>query len=118
MRVVPTFKTERFIYSLEIKRDYVGKIVFECPPPYPPATIEAIERAARTAFRVLACRDVARVDFRLRDGVPYFLEVNPLPGLNPVDSDLAIIARLVGWSYERLVGTILDEAVKRYRISV
>ena len=35
---------------------------------------------------------MARVDFRLRAGVPYFLEVNPLPGLNPESSDLVILA--------------------------
>ena len=48
-----------------------------------------------------------------RDGVPYFLEANPLPGLNPDDSDLVIMAGQVGWSYDRLVSTIVNEALKR-----
>jgi D-alanine-D-alanine ligase len=60
---------------------------------------------------------VARIDFRVRDGVPYFLEVNPLPGLNPKDSDLVFLATRVGWSYERLVTTIFDEAVRRVKSS-
>jgi D-alanine-D-alanine ligase len=113
MRVAPNFAAERFIYSLEIKRDYKKLVNYECPPLLPQATLDAIAHAARAAFRALACRDVARVDFRMRGGVPYFLEVNPLPGLNPDDSDLVIMAGLVGWSYDRLVGTILDEAMKR-----
>ncbi|MSQ95249.1 MAG: ATP-grasp domain-containing protein [Gemmataceae bacterium] len=108
MRVVPKFQVERFIYSLEIKRDYRKLVTYECPPPSP-----RVEEAARIAFRALGCRDVSRVDFRVRDGVPYFLEVNPLPGLNPDDSDLVILAGLVGWSYERLVSAVVEAALKR-----
>ena len=56
---------------------------------------------------------MARIDFRIRDGVPYFLEVNPLPGLNPDDSDLVIMARLLDWSYAKLIETILNAALAR-----
>jgi len=115
MRVSPRQPTERFIYSLEIKRDYRRLVNYECPPPLPPATLAAVERAALTAHQALDCRDISRVDFRLRDGVPYFLEVNPLPGLNPDDSDLVILARLAGWTYHRLIETIVDAAMKRVR---
>jgi D-alanine-D-alanine ligase len=74
-----------------------------------------LEHTARAVFRVLGCRDVARIDFRLRAGQPYFLEVNPLPGLNPETSDLVILARAVGWSYSRLIGAILGAALERTR---
>ena len=83
MRVVPRQPTDRFVYSLEVKRDWRRQVRYECPPRLPADDVEAVEQAALTAYRVLGCRDVARIDFRLRDGVPYFLEVNPLPGLNP-----------------------------------
>ncbi|MBI2806172.1 MAG: ATP-grasp domain-containing protein [Planctomycetes bacterium] len=113
MRVVPNFATERFIYSLEIKRDYRRLVKYECPPLLPAETLKRASDAARTVFRTLGCRDVARIDFRVRDGVPHFLEVNPLPGLNPDDSDLVIMAGLVGWPYDRLVGAIVTAALKR-----
>lgn len=113
MRVSPRQPTEQFIYSLEIKRDYRRLVKYECPPLLPKETLRAVEQAALTAYRALGCRDVSRVDFRLRDGVPYFLEVNPLPGLNPDDSDLVIMARLVGWSYHQLIATILQAALER-----
>jgi D-alanine-D-alanine ligase len=117
MQIVPNVASEHFIYSLEVKRAFRQMVTYQCPPSLPPATLEAIETSARTAFRVLGCRDVARIDFRVRAGVPYFLEVNPLPGLNPDDSDLVLMAGLVGWSYERLVSIIVQEALKRCKPS-
>jgi D-alanine-D-alanine ligase len=113
MRVVPQFPAEHFIYSLEIKREYKKMVTYECPAALPEATLTAIRSAALASWHALGCRDVSRVDFRVRGGVPYFLEVNPLPGLNPDDSDLVIMAGLVGWSYERLVTTIVNAALER-----
>jgi D-alanine-D-alanine ligase len=113
MQIAPLFETEHFIYSLELKRDYHGRLSFQTPPALPKAVIDALAQSALTAFRALHCRDVARIDFRVKAGVPYFLEVNPLPGLHPIDSDLVLIASKVGWSYERLVSTILQEAMQR-----
>lgn len=113
MRVVPQFPVKQFIYSLEIKRAYKKLVKYECPPPMPEGVLEAIRKASLACFHALGCRDISRVDFRVRDGVPYFLEVNPLPGLNPDDSDLVIMAGLVGWSYERLITTIVNAAMDR-----
>jgi D-alanine-D-alanine ligase len=115
MRVVPRFEAQCFIYSLEIKRDYRRLVRYECPAPIAPEVTARVEKAALTAFQALGCRDIARVDFRVRAGIPYFLEVNPLPGLNPDDSDLVIMANLAGWSYSKLIETILAAALKRQR---
>jgi D-alanine-D-alanine ligase len=113
MRVVPRKPTQHFVYSLEIKRDFRRLVEYECPALLPAAVMKRVRDAALTAFYALGCRDVARIDFRVRNGVPYFLEVNPLPGLHPEDSDLVIMAKLVGWSYEQLVGNILQSAMDR-----
>src|SRR5262245_21719604 len=113
MRVLPQFATEHFVYTLEVKRDFRRLVRYECPPQLPAKDVAAVERAARTVWRTLGCRDVSRIDFRLQHGVPYFLEVNPLPGLHPDDSDLVIMAKLVGWTYGRLVETILNAALVR-----
>jgi D-alanine-D-alanine ligase len=115
MSVEPNEKVEHFIYSLEIKRDYRRLVTYRCPAPLPPEVLKAIATSARTVFHELGCRDVARIDFRVRDGIPYFLELNPLPGLNPEDSDLVIMSRLLAWPYERLVGAIVDAALARWR---
>ena len=62
------------------------------------------------SFRASLLEIRAALDFRLRGEVPYFLEVNPLPGLNPESSDLVIMAKLVGWTYAQLVTAILEAA--------
>jgi D-alanine-D-alanine ligase len=113
MSIKPRQPVDGFIYSLEVKRDYRRQVIYECPAPLPAATMSAVKKATLTAFAALGCRDVARIDFRIRDGVPYFLEVNPLPGLNPDDSDLVIMAGLVDWSYGKLIEAILSAAMAR-----
>jgi D-alanine-D-alanine ligase len=110
LRVSPVTADERFVYSLEVKRDYLRQVRYECVPA---EQLDTVAEAALLAYRALGCRDVARIDFRLKDDIPYFLEVNPLPGLNPQSSDLVILARLAGWSYEQLIEGILQAAVDR-----
>ncbi len=116
MRVVPLTNEERFVYSLEVKRDWQRRVAYECPAKLPQAALAAVERATLTAYRTLGCCDVSRIDFRLRDGVPYFLEVNPLPGLNPESGDLVILSAKAGVSYEQLVTEILHAAFRRHGI--
>jgi D-alanine-D-alanine ligase len=114
LRVVPLRTNERFVYSLEVKRDYSSQVRYESPPRLPAEHLRAVEEAALLVYRALGCRDVARIDFRLRDGVPYFLEVNPLPGLNPQTSDLVILSGLsAGIGYEDLIRLILKSALAR-----
>jgi D-alanine-D-alanine ligase len=115
MRVLPTEPTDRFVYSLEVKRDFRRMVSYECPPSLPTEVVRPVESATLSAYRILGCRDVSRIDFRLRDGVPYFLEVNPLPGLNPESSDLVILAGLAGWTYEQLIESILRAGLQRCR---
>lgn len=58
-------------------------------------------------------RDAGRVDIRLdRYGEPCFLELNPLAGLNP-DSDLPMLARFNGITYQNLLKMIMESAMKR-----
>lgn len=114
MRVLPKRPEEHFVYSLEVKRDYANRVLYEVPAKLPPAVLQEIEVAAHTVFGVLGCRDVARADFRVRDGVPYFLEINPLPGLNPETGDLCVMAAGLGVPHPELIRMIVDAAISRY----
>ncbi len=115
MRVLPRQKTPYFVYSLEVKRDWQRLVDYECPARLEPGLLGRLESLSLKVFEALSCRDIARVDFRIsRDGEPYFLEVNPLPGLNPTSGDIVIMAKKMGYSYESLVSAILEAAVARY----
>ncbi|HKH44373.1 MAG TPA: D-alanine--D-alanine ligase [Thermoanaerobaculia bacterium] len=71
-------------------------------------------QVALAAYRALGCRDAARIDLRCDErGEPCFIETNPLPGLNPVSSDLPILSRLAGISYPDLLGQIVEAAARR-----
>lgn len=103
------------IYSLEVKREWEDKVRYHCPPLISDDLLKRIEEVARRAYRALDCRDVSRVDIRVgKDGVPHFLEVNPLPGLSPVYGDLPIMARRMGWEYSQLIRAIFHHALRRY----
>jgi D-alanine-D-alanine ligase len=74
-------------------------------------------RLALEAYRALSCCDAGRVDLRCDErGTPHFLEINPLPGLHPIRSDLPILSRLAGVTYEDLIGRIVQAAAMRWGI--
>jgi D-alanine-D-alanine ligase len=109
---------EPFVYGLEAKRDFRRRVRYHVPPRLAAAQVEAIGAMALAAYRLLGCRDVARLDFRLdADARPHFIECNPLPGLNPESSDLVILARALAphdpQAYERLVQGIVRDAMQR-----
>jgi len=113
MRIVPKKKVDHFVYSLEVKRDYLNRVDYECPARLEEDVLAEIAASSLKAFTVLGCRDFARLDFRVGpDRIPYFIEVNPLPGLGTY-SDLIIMALKLGWHYEELIDTILRAVVKR-----
>lgn len=76
-----------------------------CPADIDPALSERIRRVARQAYRVMGCRDYARVDMRLKNGKPMVLEVNPNPCLSP-DSGFPNAARVAGYDYPATVARI------------
>jgi lysine 2,3-aminomutase len=75
---------------------------------------EKCRELAVKAWRGLGCRDAGRIDLRLdAQGIPNFLEVNPLAGLHPQHSDLPIICSFVGIAYDELMSSIIKSALKR-----
>ena len=89
-----------------------------CPAPIDKNLKIKIDNICLAAWDALELKDVARIDLRLdHDGNPSILEVNTLPGLisDPnIVTYLPIAARKAGYTYETLVNTILNEALKRY----
>lgn len=114
MRVLPKKARSCFVYSLEVKREWEQMVDYECPAQLETGILREIVDSSLKVFEVLGCRDFARLDFRLSsEGLPYFLEINPLPGLS-LSSDLPIMASKMGWSYDHLISAILSAALERY----
>lgn len=104
-------------YSFEVK-EQCESYVHYFPMPQEDLRGE-VEALALASYRVLECRDTGRVDIRLdRQGRPCFIEINPLPGLHPLHSDLPMIATQQGMSYEELLGHIVTSACLRQKESL
>jgi len=104
-------KAKDSIYSYEMKTNYEDYISYSLPEK---ETADKVCELALNAWKVLECRDGGRIDIRLdKNGIPNFIEVNPLAGLNEKTSDLPILSRMNGYSYDYIIKTIIDSAKKR-----
>ncbi|MBY0461544.1 MAG: hypothetical protein K2V38_29865, partial [Gemmataceae bacterium] len=82
-----------------------------------PGAFAELEAIARKAFRVLGCRDLARLDVRMGEqGEFHILEVNPNPYLNSITLVNGLLA--VGRSYESFVVEMALMALARGRKAV
>lgn len=86
-----------------------GKTEYYCPVKN--AEKESIEKAKEYSlkfFHVAKCKDILRVDFIInKDGVPFFLEANNLPG-STATSLVPKAAKYDGMSFEELVSTLVS----------
>jgi D-alanine-D-alanine ligase len=111
------FQESDVVYSNRLKVDLADKLAYLVPAPLPEDLINDLYWYTAAVFRVTGALDVSRVDFRLdvHDNLrPYILEINPLPGLSPVISDLVIEAAAENLDYNSLINRILDTALARY----
>jgi len=79
-----------------------------------PEVVEYIKGVAMAAYRVLGCRDYARVDMRFdtTTGEVFVLEVNPNPDLAETCA-FAASARAGGRNYQQMICEIIDVAIER-----
>ena len=89
---------------------------FHCPARLDARTTAAVQRVALQAHQALRCCELSRTDIRLsREGVPCVLEINPLPGLDPLESNFPVMTNAAGIAYPVLINRLIDLAVTRYR---
>ncbi len=67
--------------------------------------LHLLKQTVFLAYQVLGCRDYARIDLRLRNGIFYVLDINPNADLSP-DTSLAYAAEAAGMTYG-IIGSIL-----------
>ncbi len=89
------------------------KIRLRLPATLTPQEYKTLESAALGAYRLMNCRDYARIDLRLKDGIFYVLDVNPNADLSP-DTSLACAAQEAGYTYGALGSRLVWFAAQRH----
>lgn len=108
-----------YFYSWRMK-EYQGNTelgllpLMHCPARLDKETEALVKSTALKTHHLVGCFDFSRTDIRLsKDNIPYVLEINPLPGLNPKESNFPLMAYAAGMNYDDLIGAILSSASER-----
>ncbi len=80
-----------------------------------PAIGRSVQQAALSAHRLLGCYGCSRVDFILKDGRPYILEVNTIPGMTAT-SLLPKAAKVAGIDFGQLCLKLLELAYAKTKV--
>jgi D-alanine-D-alanine ligase len=116
-------KSGEYFYSWKMKEFQGNTELGLVPEFYCPARLdkdieEKVKDVALRTHRAVGCLDISRTDIRLdKSNVPYVLEINPLPGLDPKESNFPIMAYAAGMAYDDLIEAILISASERKRLN-
>lgn len=92
-----------FDYSAKYEDGGADERVIELPT----EVHERVREAALTCYKALKCNVYARVDMLLKEGIPYVLEVNTLPGMTKA-SLLPKSAQAAGYTFSGLLDEIIS----------
>ena len=107
------------VYSYQVKQTYQDYVNYECPSSIDKSVVDKMKTVAKKIYHILACRDFARIDFRVTNNNEiYFIEINPLPGLANGYSDYPMLANFCGVKYDTLIRNILKVGAARYGIQL
>ena len=93
-------------------RHYEG-IQLLLPAPLSDPEQDLLYRTARSAYEAYRCRDLARLDIRLRDGVFFILDINPNPDISS-DASMACAAEAAGFSFGAMGSRLIHLAAARH----
>ena len=116
-------KSGEYFYSWKMKEFQGNTELGLVPEFYCPARLdkdieEKVKDVALRTHRAVGCLDISRTDIRLdKSNTPYVLEINPLPGLDPKESNFPIMAYAAGMKYDDLIEAILMSASERKRLN-
>ncbi len=89
------------------------KIQLQLPSRLDASELERLEKTASAAYRVIGCRDYARIDIRLRGGVFYVLDINPNADIG-YETSLVCAAESAGFSYGSIISYLVNLAAQRH----
>ncbi|MFH1629525.1 MAG: hypothetical protein ABIE47_12490 [Pseudomonadota bacterium] len=94
---------------------HYNNIQLRLPAPLSETDYERLKQTVFRAYFIIGCRDYARIDIRLRDGVFYVLDVNPNPDISS-GASMACAAELASYSYGAMASQLLNIAAQRHPV--
>jgi D-alanine-D-alanine ligase len=91
------------------------EIQLRVPAQMKEAEYQLLEQTAFSVYHAFGCRDYARLDIRLRDGIFYVIDVNPNPDIGP-ETSMAYAAEIAGHSYGEMISYLINLAAQRHPI--
>lgn len=105
--LLPIISIQHTAQFFDYKAKYEDAATIEEIVELPPAVYERVTEAAKACYRALKCDVYARIDMMIKDGIPYVMEVNTLPGMTK-NSLLPKSASSAGITYTKLLDRIIE----------
>lgn len=114
----PPFKDVRYrLCTYESKfveeSESYNDIEIVLPAPLSECELREVERVCRAAYVLAGCRDYARIDMRMKDGLCYILDINPNADISP-DTSTIYAAELAGYTYSDFLKRLVLLAAERH----
>lgn len=96
-------KNEYFDYEAK----YMGASEEVCPADIPQSVYDKIAAATKRIYRRFGCHGLVRMDYILKGDDPYFLEINPIPGM----TDTSLVpqqVRAAGIDMKEFISNIIE----------
>lgn len=110
-KLLPIISIRHTATFFDYKAKYEDAATIEEVVDLPPAIHDRVAKAAKASYDALKCSVYARIDMMLKDGIPYVMEVNTLPGMTK-NSLLPKSASSAGMSYTQLLDTIIETSLQ------
>jgi D-alanine-D-alanine ligase len=94
---------------------HYDQIGLRLPAPLDEREMRTLETVAQAAYQIIGCRDYARLDIRLRDGIFFVLDVNPNPDISS-ETSIVYAAQAAGYSYGSMMSRMLNLAARRHPV--
>jgi D-alanine-D-alanine ligase len=75
-----------------------------------PEVVERCNASSKIVYNALDCRSIVRVDYIISDGIPYFLEINTVPGMS-ANSIIPQQIRHMGRTVTDVYTQLIDETI-------
>lgn len=105
--LLPIISIRHTAQFFDYKAKYEDAATIEEVVELSPAIHERVAEAAKACYSALKCSVYARIDMMIKDGIPYVMEVNTLPGMTK-NSLLPKSASSAGITYTQLLDRIIE----------